>query len=528
MRFPNINKITVFSFFTAIFVSGITSVQLGNDASWDLLNYHYYNGYAFLTNRLGYDIAPAQVQTYLNPLLDMFVYLGISYLKPAVFCFILGALQGIGIWLVFLLTFSMTKQKYSQKISFVLATLAAVTAFRGAGWFSELGATFGDNIVSIFVLAALLIIVVRPVPISLPDGKFALTGACLLLGIASGLKLVTAIYFIGFIISLAFMIDSRQMLKVYMLAGIAFCVGFTASMGFWMINLWNKFHSPLFPFYNKLFRSHYYEFTNFSDTRFLPRTNLQKLFYPIFFTKDSQLVCELSFRDYRLLVLYLVVFLFLALSIYIVIVSKTTAVKTIITDHRKHLFLMCFCLISYVLWQKMFSIYRYIIVLELLTPIIIIIFVGLVWQHKRIGAFVSIVILILLIITVKPIDWGRLPWGNTFFSFTTTSPLEKYNNTTIVMSGDNPTSYVIPFFPENTRFIRIKSNFNNPTRKTKMTDEINNAIRQAPNLKMFLSQDNDDLESAKNMGIFVNKYSCDLISSSIGINYFICDASLMN
>jgi hypothetical protein len=53
---------------------GLISVCLKNINLWDFENYHFYNAYAFLNNRLDYDIAPAQLQTYFNPLLDTFNY----------------------------------------------------------------------------------------------------------------------------------------------------------------------------------------------------------------------------------------------------------------------------------------------------------------------------------------------------------------------------------------------------------------------------------------------------------------------
>ena len=41
---------------------------------WDFANYHYYNAYAFLNNRLNYDIAPASVNTFFNPLIELPLY----------------------------------------------------------------------------------------------------------------------------------------------------------------------------------------------------------------------------------------------------------------------------------------------------------------------------------------------------------------------------------------------------------------------------------------------------------------------
>lgn len=60
---------------------GILSVMLGQDANWDLRNYHLYNAYAWLNDRLETDLAPAQMQSYFVPVLDV-PYYGMSVHWP--------------------------------------------------------------------------------------------------------------------------------------------------------------------------------------------------------------------------------------------------------------------------------------------------------------------------------------------------------------------------------------------------------------------------------------------------------------
>jgi len=45
--------------------------HLGQDVNWDLQNYHLYDPYAWLHDRLTLDIAPAQMQSWHNPALDV-------------------------------------------------------------------------------------------------------------------------------------------------------------------------------------------------------------------------------------------------------------------------------------------------------------------------------------------------------------------------------------------------------------------------------------------------------------------------
>ena len=50
-----------------VVAAGARSIGLGKDVNWDLRNYHWYNAWALLNGRLGWDLAPAQLQTYYNP-----------------------------------------------------------------------------------------------------------------------------------------------------------------------------------------------------------------------------------------------------------------------------------------------------------------------------------------------------------------------------------------------------------------------------------------------------------------------------
>src|SRR5215472_9171329 len=88
-------------------VFGALSVWIGQDASWDLKNYHYYNAYAFLTGRWAKDIAPAQIQTFLSPLLDVVFYVLLQHLGPRMYGFVVGTLQGLNFSLLFWLALTL-------------------------------------------------------------------------------------------------------------------------------------------------------------------------------------------------------------------------------------------------------------------------------------------------------------------------------------------------------------------------------------------------------------------------------------
>src|SRR3954470_4254346 len=82
-------------------LAGLLSLHMGKSMAWDLLHYHYYNGYAFLTDRLNFDILPAVFHTFLNPVLDVAFYAAVETLPPRAVGFGLGAIHGVNIILLF-------------------------------------------------------------------------------------------------------------------------------------------------------------------------------------------------------------------------------------------------------------------------------------------------------------------------------------------------------------------------------------------------------------------------------------------
>src|ERR1700761_3162780 len=82
---------------------GVLALWLGQDANWDLRNYHWYNAYAALNGRYGFDILPSQTPYFYNPALDVPFYLLATHVPARVAGFILGAVQGLNFVLLFML-----------------------------------------------------------------------------------------------------------------------------------------------------------------------------------------------------------------------------------------------------------------------------------------------------------------------------------------------------------------------------------------------------------------------------------------
>ena len=475
---------------------GIVSVILGQDVSWDLRNYHFYNPYMLLTGRFKYDVLPAQIQTFFNPLMDVPFFVAIYYLKlpPIAVGFLMGGFHGLNQWLVHLITYH-SLDKVSERYKITLSIAAAITSIFGAAYISELGTSIGDSTSSFFVLTGLFLIIAclgcnQPVKLK------TIIFAGLLLGLATGLKLTTAMYSISLIVAISFLTNTiKEKLRNLLTLILSMAVGFSLTMGYWIILMWTNFANPLFPFFNKIFQSPYIETDfNLQDTRFLPRDIWQWLFYPFYFAQEQTLVAELKFKEPRFAIAYVLILALLGFIFYRYATKKLTfpVNKLIYTSVLR--FLLPFYITAYCIWIVKFSIYRYLIVLELITPILIILIVAYLYPKRTPVFLVTLGIFVLILVAVKPLDWWRIPWSDNYFSIDREA-LVQYQDDVIVLWGGEPVGYVVPYFPSNTRFLRITGNFG-LSPHTKMSKIAQDIIDKTTESSLYLLEVNFELKES--------------------------------
>jgi hypothetical protein len=512
----------------------VWSVLLGQDVNWDFRNYHYYNAYAVFSGRLDYDVAPAQQQTYLNPAMDLLPYLLIQHFPPLVFGLAIGAWQGITIWLLFLIGRGLL-----GRISFphpaLWAIICAGVGVKGAASVSEVGTTFHDLSLCVFILGAIHLYL-RAWPNFTPGMQAVslrhMAGSGLLLGLAVGLKLTFALYALG--MGAAILVIQIAMLKRYrglLSFGCAALLGLLLTAGPWMWVLWKQYGNPLFPLYNAIFHSPYYFSVNLTDTRFLPQTAWDALIFPFQFNLSTHAGNELVFRDMRIAILYMTSFVagvYVCMSHWIARRSgKGLTVNW--TADLSVVWLLVFIWVAYIVWLKMFAVYRYLVCIELLTPLVLVATVASLTK-ARLYRYLLLGVLLFLVFNTKPPEWGRLPWADEFFGVhpPSTAWTEK---SVVLVSSDNPLAYVIPSFPETVRFVRVDGNFLNPGQETALTDSIRAAIAEsAGNLYLltYHSLINDSL-------LVVNQYlkdhvatlaTCEPVTSRADSSIIVCRLAL--
>jgi hypothetical protein len=252
---------------------GLGAMALGKDTNWDLRNYHYYNAYAFVNQRYDLDIAPAQLQTFYNPLLDLPFYFMAQAFPARRIGFILGCVHGLNLSIIYLIFCNLTR--YAGRYTQMLIGLGVVAVSAIApGFLSELGGTMNDNVASLGVLFAILLLFSAhdqaPGHSRWRNGYVMLAG--LVMGLTVGLKPVTAIYAIGTALSLPLLFPTwRSWAICFLLYGLAGAVGGVASSGFWWWELWSRFGNPVFPYFNNIFKSPYVLAGRYNDMVFVPR-----------------------------------------------------------------------------------------------------------------------------------------------------------------------------------------------------------------------------------------------------------------
>jgi hypothetical protein len=445
-------------------LSGLVAILLGQDANWDLRNYHFYNPYAFLNGRLGYDALAAQIASFYNPLLYVPFYYAVNWLPPKGTAFLLGFIQGLNFPLLLVIARRLLDRVREQDAS-AIAFLIAVAGVSGAGNVSELGTMFSDNLLSLPVLLSLLLIVSREERLlnaSWAERVSILLAAGTLVGLAAGFKQPSAVYAVGLCLAFfTFDIPFAVRFVFAFIFGVGVLIGMAASSGFWLYEMWKRFHNPLFPYFNQFFRSPMALTGDYRDVRFLPQSIGEYLMKVFCFAIAPKKISEVSFQDWRLPVLYI-----LSLAAGIRWLSNRSSAglsqpsfNPLKDRHSMEPFLFSFLAVSYLAWLKLFAIFRYAMVIEMLAPLGIWLMIRKLDGSIGRRRILSLICIGVVFITTQPADWGRVRWGADYFG-ADLPQLEDPDHTLVLMTGTDAMSYLIPLFPPKVRFLRIQSFFN--------------------------------------------------------------------
>lgn len=418
--------------------AAVVAHGLGFAPEWDLLNYHLYNPHALLAGRLAIDIAPAQMQSFLNPLFHLPHYLMFRYLGPEWLVGVTGMVQGLQLPLLYVLAARLTSP---VRPSPVVLGIVALLGFGGPVFLSELGGTQGDTVLSALVLGGLLL--------ALPGGgtrpareaqrRMGLAGG--LLGAAVALKLTFGIYAVAIAVAVALLPGHARRWRLLAALAGGGCVGVLLFGGPWFAWLWHAWDNPLFPYFNQVFRSDWLGAESFRDLRFMPRSAGEWLAYPAVWLQDPQRVWEWPFRDLRVIAV---------LPACVLIVAAGW--RRLSPDLR---FTAVFVLAAYAVWLPLFSIYRYLSVVEMLAPLVL--FAAMVQirpSRITVGSALALLLASQLVVDYerhRPL-WELHPGQS--------SALQRLPDDALVLiDGYEPVGFAALWLDDDIPMIRVRANF---------------------------------------------------------------------
>jgi hypothetical protein len=427
---------------------GLLSLALGQDANFDLRNYHWYNPFALLNGRHGFDANAALMQTYFSPALDLPWYL-LSAVAPApILGFVIGAVHGINLPLLVAIAHRLLPVESPGRRWLAALGLASL-GMAGAAAVSEIGTVMNDLVVSIGVLGSLLLVLrawpdLAGAPLARAGRRAAWAGVPV--GLAIGAKLVAAPYGVALVAAFAALPGSwprRVGLAACCAAGAA--VPMLLLLGPWCWHTWVHTGNPVYPFFNGLFHAPGLGPGGNRDMRWFPHGLGEWLGWPIVFALDPLRLSEIPLRDFRLALAYV-------LLPALLLVRLLLPGRRALPPAAAYLFLLM--AVGYLCWLAVFSYGRYSMPLAMLAPLAVALALLALPLPRRAAWAGVLAMAAILVGTTRYPDWGRIPWSTRFVE-AAPPPLARPGDSIVLLAGA-PLAFIVPSFPASVPFLQLE------------------------------------------------------------------------
>lgn len=438
---------------------GLYSVYLGPDANWDLYNYHRYGPFALLNGKIGVDLGVGGVQGYFNPFLDFYPLWLNQQLPPVVAGFTQGLVHGVAFVLVLGIARRVLVNRPAEDAN-RLPLLLALCGCATANFLSEIGTSMGDNTTALFVLVGVYILLSRWEKLDRLEGS-SLAAICLsgtFVGLAVGLKLTNGVSAVSLCFALLVCSPGSvtTRFRTSFLFGLSTLFGFAIFGGTWMVLMWNEFGNPLFPQFSNVFPNPLAQPMSVADARWLPRGIAEYLLWPFILSIDARRVGELPFRQIIWAIVY---------TLSLIWIAKRLASKfwshSSISFQPQAVFVIVYVVTAFVVWTKIFSIYRYTVAFEMLSPLVAFLILTDIFSYAR-ARKISQWLLALsaaVVITGGARTWGHEEWASPLYHTSLTSLEHQEDATVLLVNGDRPLGWLPTLFPSNITFFGIETGF---------------------------------------------------------------------
>jgi uncharacterized membrane protein len=354
---------------------------------------------------------------------------------------------------------------------------AAVFGLTGAATFATLATTLSEVIPGLAILVALA----RWLALEKAERNTVWTtlGVGGLAGVSVGLKLTQAALFFAMALAIA----ARSVTgKRWAALGQAFAFGFAGLVvfaaldGAWLVGNAKAYGNPIFPYMNNVFQSDLIAPTPWTDLRFLPKTTLTAAFYPAYWAfRPSSAVSELSLRDPRILIG--------CVSALIVVLGfawrwlRNRTAPAVGSFESLGFSLAIMFLVSYAVWEKSWSIYRYLAVQEALSGVLVLAALPIAFGIRKQPWLMSCLFALVVVWAARTTEY---PWWNRALRgpeaiAVKLPPLEE--NAMVLFLDPQPYAYIVPWMPNSARAIGVNNNLVHPGAYGRLWTIIEAAVR---------------------------------------------------
>ena len=454
----------------------VAAASLPPDGTFDLANYHFYDGFAVFHDRKGLDIVPAQLQTTLFYGLDAVYYPIFASLNdhPVFINILLSIPYALAALAIFLIARLLARPGFLWPVP--VSAAAAVFGLSGAATFATLATTQSELVPGLAFLIALAVWLTLE-----KTGRntvWTALGVGAIAGVSVGLKLTQAPLFLGLFLAIAFRfaIGKRSAFLEAIAFGVGGVVVFAALDGAWLWGNAETYGNPIFPFMNNVFHSDFVAPAPWDDRRFLPKTTAMALFYPAYWAfGPSNDVGELLMRDPRIL---------LGCASALVIVLgfswrwlRDRTAPPVGSFESLGLTLAVVFLVSYALWEKVWSIYRYLAVQESLSGVLVLAALPVLFGARGKPWLMSGLFALVVIWSMRTTEypwWRRAPPGPQAISVQL-PPLEP--NAMVLFLDPRPYAFLVPSMPSSVRAIGVSNNLVHPGSPGRLWGAVEAAVR---------------------------------------------------
>ncbi|KAG0162243.1 hypothetical protein DFQ30_002546 [Apophysomyces sp. BC1015] len=318
----------------------------------------------------------------------------------------------------------------------------------------------GDDTTALFILAGLLALLVAWERLRQSSARsVAMALACgMVVGLGVGLKLTNAVYAVAMCVALLCYPGSISLKpRIVVLFGVGVLFGFAATGGYWMWQMWRTFGNPLYPQFGALFPNPLARPDMIADTRWRPRDWLETVLWPFVFTINSLRVGETPIRQIIWPIAYLLFRYWIVTA-----VVRWRARGTVPALMPQARFVVLFVAIGYLLWMEVFSVYRYLVAVEVLTPLLVWILLQRLFPYHRAAQMAALLLSISTAVVVAggARTWGHERWADPLYHAETPF-IEQPERTTVVlaMARGRAWAWLATLFPDQVAFMRVGSSF---------------------------------------------------------------------